>query len=71
MCKFLWLKESGKVLGGEAICSQRALMHQTQEVPKLNISKGWESMRGQKDHICLHHSCLPLGAYLWPRMGVE
>lgn len=64
-CKmFLWVqKEGGKVLGGETLWLPKDEVHQAQEAPELNVSRGWENIREQKDHIRLHCSCPPLAGY--------
>lgn len=55
---FLWVqREDGKVLGGETFCLSKDKTHQAQEAPELNISRGWENIRGQRGYVRLCCSC--------------
>lgn len=64
-------REYEKVLGGETLWLPKDKVHQAQEATKLNVSRDWENIRGQKNHIHLRCSCLPFTVHLWPRLGTE
>lgn len=51
------------MLGGETLWLPKDEVHQAKEAPELNVSRGWENIREQKDHIRLRCACPPLAGH--------